>query len=672
MKFLSLSLFLFFLMIASGCTSAIKSAGTSGSISTVKVYLDEGADINATDRDGGSLLFYACTSGDVDLAEYLLDNGANVDVGATRGNTPFVSASILKKYPAMKLLLERGADPNHETQFGTAFTFAAHFGHSETVKFLLGIDDIDVNVKGFRRMTPLEGADKHRFFDIVRMILESGKYIDDEGNPINIHLAVKYLSINLLEKFLESGIDPNLRDEDNKTPLDVLESKDSLDFFMKDDEKKLYDEVARMLLENGADPYMTNSSNVPIIYNAIKADNTPFLLALIKAGLDLNEPHDGQTLLHVIAERDDILRAKMTAKMFVKYGADPTISNINGQTPDDIFAEKDRIAAEKERKKEQRRQEELRRKREQNNQLFNQLFAASAGVAMGSAIKDAGGSADRVVDSGMAVYKDISSGTTSNMQSLTEQYRQENSLIEARSQQRLQEATERADMAAAKQAAEIETRKSAYNDCIGTGGRWTGDACVAVDGTIKKVDYAKVVSTVQPAQVAAASNKLQPNYNQQEMDGERFNSSSLFSSGNKNVFTATVKGTVYTVEKNPSKYVGMYESTAARCDWKYRLTEGGRGWLHIQTTRKNGTYYYDDASKQDIVRWGRAIDPVSGQSLKKAQRSLSGGPSEAEIIIFEVEECPGGHGTCKDPGTYSVDGFEHNNYTMLGTAKKLN
>ncbi len=60
----------------------------NGQVAIVQAYFARGANLTATDQNGGTPLHWATASGKVDIAKFLLENGANPDAADNDGDTP--------------------------------------------------------------------------------------------------------------------------------------------------------------------------------------------------------------------------------------------------------------------------------------------------------------------------------------------------------------------------------------------------------------------------------------------------------------------------------------------------------------------------------------------------------------------------------------------------------
>jgi len=115
-------------------------------VETVKLLLDNGANIEATDEYRGPPLVDAAGYAQTSVVRLLLDRGANLRAKNKYGSTALIVAScncavatMNDAYDVVKLLLEKGSNVNDRSNDGaTALIAAAEgFGGSVTVKLLL-------------------------------------------------------------------------------------------------------------------------------------------------------------------------------------------------------------------------------------------------------------------------------------------------------------------------------------------------------------------------------------------------------------------------------------------------------------------------------------------------------------------------------------------------------
>jgi ankyrin repeat protein len=101
---------------SSGYTPLMRAAW-SGKTETVRVLIDNGADINARDKDGHTPLLWAVNHGHLDIVKILIDKGADVNAIANdRSTTPYSLAVQTNNTELAKLLKDKGADENKSSK----------------------------------------------------------------------------------------------------------------------------------------------------------------------------------------------------------------------------------------------------------------------------------------------------------------------------------------------------------------------------------------------------------------------------------------------------------------------------------------------------------------------------------------------------------------------------
>jgi len=115
---------------------ALLETAWSNQADVLKVFLDYGADVNAADRWGWSLLHYAAYDGD--MTKMLLDKGANPNiVEREMGRTPLHWAAFRGRKTKVEMLLAHGANVDTRDWYGkTPLSLAKEGGHTEIIELL--------------------------------------------------------------------------------------------------------------------------------------------------------------------------------------------------------------------------------------------------------------------------------------------------------------------------------------------------------------------------------------------------------------------------------------------------------------------------------------------------------------------------------------------------------
>ena len=241
-------------------------------------------DVNKPSESGITPLLMVAEVGWTDVMRQLLMRGAHVDAapkGRTAeeakiaGSTPLIGATKYNNPEAVKLLLEHGANPNHQNQSGiSALMLASEQGFFECVRNLCeGGADVELAPSGKTALsmnlsgqTPLFCAAKEGHVEIVKYLL------DRNANPnATNHYGVSVLWIpcqrgltKIVELLLEKGANPEIAPSGPEAEERSISGWTPLYAAIK---SRQYP-VVKLLLRNGANPNAVTSLG-----------STPFLLA---------------------------------------------------------------------------------------------------------------------------------------------------------------------------------------------------------------------------------------------------------------------------------------------------------------------------------------------------------------------------------------------------------
>ncbi|XP_078323059.1 uncharacterized protein LOC144622286 isoform X2 [Crassostrea virginica] len=152
-----------------------------GRVSTVKLLLDKGANVNMRDNTLASPLYISCkvTTCEVEkrqenIVQLLLEKNADVNLCDIKGMSPLYVASQNGHERILKILLDNGANVNLCTTAGTSpLHIACQNGHDSPVKLLLSFK-AEVNMKTKKGYTPLHFACYHGHENIVQRLIDYG------------------------------------------------------------------------------------------------------------------------------------------------------------------------------------------------------------------------------------------------------------------------------------------------------------------------------------------------------------------------------------------------------------------------------------------------------------------------------------------------------------------
>ncbi|KAL7961272.1 ankyrin repeat-containing domain protein [Trichoderma compactum] len=182
-------------------------AAEFGHEATVKLLLEKGADINASDEYFYTPLHRAAIGDQEAIMKLLIDKGANIEA-ASWGETPLHVAVDFSSEAAVKLLLDEGANIEAADNYGNRPLHLAANGKEAIVKLLLDRNaDVDAaeNVGWSPLHVAYDNAEKWEEWRLPDMILSE-----------------KYAIVKLL---IDQGANTDATDHRGRTPLDIAKER---------------------------------------------------------------------------------------------------------------------------------------------------------------------------------------------------------------------------------------------------------------------------------------------------------------------------------------------------------------------------------------------------------------------------------------------------------------
>jgi ankyrin repeat protein len=311
-----------------GTTLLIQAAAT-GSADAVKVLLDAGADARAKNQLDETALMLGAN--DLRKVAMLLDKGADVNVKSKLGRTPLMVASACDGCSAaVKLLLEKGADPKARDAHGiTALNAAADANDLESIKLLIAKGaEPDHHDDGGN--TPLQSAATNCNHDAIKLFLSKGANVN-AANTDNqdvkfgkiqlikltpLMLASSYCSADVVKTLLDAKAKVNDRDIREMTPLVFAVSSDSQSAA-----------VVKLLLKAGADVNARTKVGETALDWARKFNYPEVIFALTAAHAEEGMPYTpparklaGDRPVAVAVERGTALLQRSATEFFTQSG----------------------------------------------------------------------------------------------------------------------------------------------------------------------------------------------------------------------------------------------------------------------------------------------------------------------------------------------------------------
>jgi ankyrin repeat protein len=285
---------------------ALRSAVREGDLLVVQVLLDAGAEVNAKDEVGTTILMHAVLDADVAVVKLLLSKGADANAQNRKGATAllwalhdpdkvkllldhaakipeeavFVAAAIPGGSRTLKLLADRGANLKVSKGGFTPLDAAARGGDPDTIRFLID-HGADIGARTKSRYTALYGAASWPDNAAnVSLLLDHGAdpktRVEIFGLAADVFTPVMAAAMRgdaaALKPLLDRGADVNVQGGDfGRTALLMATTTGRED-------------VVKLLLDKGANPHAKDRlGNTPLRW-AKKRGNTSIVKLLEKAG----------------------------------------------------------------------------------------------------------------------------------------------------------------------------------------------------------------------------------------------------------------------------------------------------------------------------------------------------------------------------------------------------
>lgn len=183
-------------------STALMFAAGQSNPEIVKRLVKYGANLQAQDKKGNTLLHFAQHSASVAVVSYFLQTGKyDINARNSEGWTPLMMAAISDQPELIRLLLKQGAKPhflNHDGENALLINLSLAWGPSASAHLLIEAGS-DIQRQDGLGMPPLAWAVNNRDIDTVRQLLKLGA-------DVNIRTAKNETLLQLAQRINEPAI----------------------------------------------------------------------------------------------------------------------------------------------------------------------------------------------------------------------------------------------------------------------------------------------------------------------------------------------------------------------------------------------------------------------------------------------------------------------------------
>ena len=323
------------------------------SLDLLKLFKSKGCYIRNITRT-----LFACKNGNDDILKYLLDNNAEYKAKIGFNQNPLIAAIKSNSLECVKILLERGADPNTCENKMCCLAYACSIPNIEIVKALI---EYGAFVNGVDKNTtkPIVIAAENGFLDIVKYLIESGADFDDTPSNSNLSpltAACKNDHVKVVEYLLSIGVNPTDAHEPQALPINIAkkyQSSQVLSLLLEDSNTETTS-ISQLLLDaiQKRDTYtikalvdkkfkfgyMDSQKRTALHYAA--ETNREIVEYMINHGFEVNAADEkGVTPLHLAISKNNY----ECTRVLLEHNADINASTVDGYTPIRIAAQNKRF-----------------------------------------------------------------------------------------------------------------------------------------------------------------------------------------------------------------------------------------------------------------------------------------------------------------------------------------
>ncbi len=195
---------------------AFVAAIESGDLARAKILAEKSPEVLRLKADvGRTPLHLAVEKGQLELVDWLAIETARDDAEDTNGETPLILAVRAGRADLTRILLDRGADPDHRARVSAPLHYAARL-EDPAVAELLVDRGASVDARTERQETPLHVAAYEGRAAVATLLIARGADVDASGHrgATPLHVAAGQGQLAVARVLVDHRADVNARTED--------------------------------------------------------------------------------------------------------------------------------------------------------------------------------------------------------------------------------------------------------------------------------------------------------------------------------------------------------------------------------------------------------------------------------------------------------------------------
>ena len=311
--------------------SPLHFACSSGSLDVVKLLVRAGAGVRVTclifeacniDISGCTALHLAARYNHADVVQVLIDAGADIEARDNSGNSPLHFACRSGSLDVVKLLVRAGAGVRVTDNGGyTCLTIAALTGHTETVRYAVGLKEVEVDHATHNGGTALHWAAHNNHADVVQVLIDAGADIEARDNTgySPLHFACRSGSLDTVKLLVRAGAGVRAGDEGFTCLIHASRNGHT-------------ETVRYLVVVEGAQlDHVSDDYNHTALHGAADNYQADVVQVLIDAGADI-EARDNTGCSPLLTSSNREFDCDVIVKKLVEAGARVRAMNTKGQT----------------------------------------------------------------------------------------------------------------------------------------------------------------------------------------------------------------------------------------------------------------------------------------------------------------------------------------------------